>query len=58
MIFMFALMGSLGGYISARIYKSFKGTKWLRNALLTALLYPSTIYVIFVLINIFFYFEG
>ena len=58
MIFMFVLMGSLGGYISARIYKSFKGVKWLRNALLTALLYPSTIYVIFVLINIFFYLEG
>ena len=58
MIFMFVLMGTLAGYISARIFKSFKGTNWLRNALLTALLYPSIIYIIFILINFFFIIEG
>ena len=58
MIFMFVLMGTLGGYSSARIYKSFKGTNWLKNALLTALLYPSIIYIIFLIINFFFIFEG
>ena len=58
MIFIFVLMGFLGGYTSARIFKSFKGKNWLNNALLTALLYPSLIYIIFMLINCIFIFEG
>ena len=58
MIFMFVLMGILGGYSSARIYKSFKGNNWLKNALFTALLYPSIIYIVFILINFLFIFEG
>ena len=53
MILMFILMGFLGGYSSSIIYKSFKGTNWLKNALLTALLYPSIIYFIFIFINFF-----
>ena len=58
MIFMFVIMGTLGGYSSARIYKSFKGNNWLKNAFLTALLYPSIIFSIFLLINFLFIFEG
>ena len=58
MIFMFVLMGILGGYSSARIFKSFKQKNWLKNAFLTALLYPSIIYFIFVIINIFIILEG
>lgn len=58
MIFMFVLMGTLAGYSGARIYKSFKGINWLKNALLTALLYPSIIYTIFIIINFCFIFEG
>ena len=58
MISMFVLMGILGGYSSARIYKSFKGNNWLKNALFTALLYPSIIYIVFILINFLFIFEG
>ena len=58
MIFIFVIMGILGGFTSARIYKSFKGKNWLNNACLTALLYPSIIYFIFVLINCLFIFEG
>ena len=57
MILMFTLMGILGGYSSAVIYKSFKGTNWLKNALLTALLYPSIIYCIFIFTNFFLIFE-
>jgi len=53
MILMFILMGFLGGYSSSIIYKSFKGTNWLKNALLTALLYPSIIYFIFIFVNFF-----
>ena len=58
MIFMFVLMGILGGYSSARIYKSFKGNNWLKNALFRALLYPSIIYIVFILINFLFIIEG
>ena len=57
MLLMFILMGILGGYSSAIIYKSFKGTNWLKNALLTALLYPSIIYCVFIFSNFFLIFE-
>ena len=58
MILMFTLMGILGGYSSAVIYKSFRGNHWLKNALLTALLYPSIIFCIFIFSNFFLIFEG
>ena len=58
MILMFTLMGILGGYSSAVIYKSFKGTHWLKNSLLTALLYPSIIFCVFIFSNFFLIFEG
>ena len=58
MIIMFILMGTLGGYFSARIFKIFKESNWLYNACLTALLYPSIIFIIFITIDIFFIIEG
>ena len=58
MIYIFIFMGFLGGYSSSRIFKSFKGKNWLKNAILTALLYPSIIFIIFILINFLFIFEG
>ena len=58
MILMFALMGILGGYSSSIIYKSFKGNNWLKNSLLTALLYPSIIFSIFIFSNFFLILEG
>ena len=57
MILMFILMGILGGYSSAVIYKSFHGMNWLKNALLTALLYPSIIYCVLIFVNFFLIFE-
>ena len=57
MILMFILMGILGGYSSSVIYKSFHGTNWLKNALLTALLYPSIIYCVLIFVNFFLIFE-
>ena len=57
MILMFILMGILGGYSSAVIYKSFHGKNWLKNALLTALLYPSIIYCVLIFVNFFLIFE-
>ena len=57
MIFMFVFMGILAGYSSALIYKSFQGTHWVKNALMTSLLYPSIIYLIFILSNFLLIFE-
>lgn len=39
-IFLLLLVGSIGGYISTRFYKSFNGEKWKQNCLLTAALNP------------------
>ena len=53
----FIIMGFLGGYISSRVYKMFYGKYWLKNALLTSTFYPCFIFLIFFLINLFFYLE-
>ena len=58
MFISFILMGTLGGYISSRMYKMFKGKSWLRNALLTSLFYPALLYFIFLVINFLFFVEG
>jgi len=40
-ILLYAFMGFISGYFSARIYKMFQGSNWLKCATITALLYPS-----------------
>jgi len=45
-------MGIFAGYYSARMYKLFKGIYWLRCTLLTAVIYPFTILVIFLINDI------
>jgi transmembrane 9 superfamily protein 2/4 len=54
MIFLFVLMGLYGGYISSRVYKIFRGANWLKNALLTAVIYPAALFAVITIINIFF----
>ncbi|KAK9370185.1 hypothetical protein V1509DRAFT_637789 [Lipomyces kononenkoae] len=39
-LFLFAFAGVFSGYFSSRLYKSFKGEKWIKNALRTAMLVP------------------
>jgi len=46
-------MGVLAGYHSARTYKMFKGIYWLRCTILTAVSYPLTIMITFIIIDIF-----
>ena len=58
MIFLFVLMGLFGGYTSSRLYKTFHGANWLKNAILTAFLYPGMVFVVFWVINFFFAVEG
>lgn len=40
MLMMFVFMGLLGGYFSARLYKSFRGEEWKKTTLRTAMLFP------------------
>lgn len=45
-------MALFSGYFSARMYKTFKGTEWKQNAILTAALLPTAIFCIFFVLNI------
>lgn len=47
LLFIFVLLGSLAGYTSARLYKTFKGKQWQRCTLLTALLFPGICFTVF-----------
>jgi transmembrane 9 superfamily protein 2/4 len=51
------LTGLLAGYLSARFYKFFNGTSWLRCATATALFIPSIFAFYFVVIDIVDWFE-
>lgn len=52
LLLLFVLMGSVGGFISARLYKSFKGKQWQRATLFTALLFPGIAFAIFFSLNL------
>lgn len=52
MILLFVFLGVFSGYYSARFYKMFDGEKWLKNALLTAFIYPGIAFSMFLIINI------
>jgi len=52
-LLLFVFMGSFAGYVSARLYKMFSGKKWKRNTVLTALLYPGTLFVVGFIVNLF-----
>lgn len=43
-IFMYVFMGTIAGYLSARLYKTMKGREWKKSAFLTATLYPGTVF--------------
>ncbi|KAK0629592.1 hypothetical protein B0T17DRAFT_525912 [Bombardia bombarda] len=53
MIFMYTILGFVGGYTSARIYKSMQGDKWKLNIVLTPLLVPSIVFAVFFLLDLF-----
>ncbi|KAJ1453021.1 hypothetical protein M885DRAFT_525240 [Pelagophyceae sp. CCMP2097] len=47
MLMLFVLMGSFAGYHQARLYKTFKGQRWQKATLLTALLFPGVCFTVF-----------
>jgi transmembrane 9 superfamily protein 2/4 len=52
-VLLFIFMGSLGGFVSARIYKMLTGTLWRRNTALTAISFPAVIAGTAFFINLF-----
>jgi transmembrane 9 superfamily protein 2/4 len=57
-ILLFVFMGAFAGYFSSRIYKMFRGVEWKQNTLMTAFLYPGTVFVIFFILNLALWSEG
>jgi len=50
MLYVFA--GGAGGHAAARVYKSFRGTDWMTNTLLTATLVPGLTFACFLVIDV------
>lgn len=50
---LFILAGVFSGYFSARVYKTFGGTVWKQNALLTASLFPGLLFSTVFILNLF-----
>lgn len=53
MILLYTIFGFIGGYTSARVYKSFGGEAWKRNIAMTPLLIPGIVFATFFLLNLF-----
>merc|ERR1711998_67495 len=53
LLLLFVLMGIVAGYVSAVMYKGFKGSEWKMTTLKTALMFPGIIAVIFFTLNLF-----
>ena len=53
LLLLFVLMGVLAGYVSAVLYKAFRGTEWKLTTLKTALMFPGIIATIFFTLNLF-----
>ncbi|KAF9890117.1 hypothetical protein FE257_006278 [Aspergillus nanangensis] len=57
-LLIYTVFGFIGGYVSARVYKSFGGEAWKRNIVLTPVLVPSLIFGTFFLLNLFVWAKG
>lgn len=58
MLLLWILGGSVGGYISARTYKTFGGENWKLNIALTPVLVPGIVFATFFLLNLFIWIQG
>lgn len=53
MLLLWTICGSIGGYVSARVYKTFGGEAWKQNIVLTPILIPGIVFSTFFLLNLF-----
>ncbi|ANB11817.1 Emp70p [Sugiyamaella lignohabitans] len=51
MILFYTFFGIIGGYVSARAYKTFGGESWKLNLILTPVVVPGIVFVAFILLN-------
>jgi len=51
-LLLFVCMGGVNGYVTARMYKTFKGKSWQRATFLTALGFPGLCFAAFCLMNV------
>jgi len=51
-LLLYVLMGSLSGFTTARLYKTFKGKSWQRATCLTALLFPGICFTVFFILDV------
>lgn len=52
MLLLYTFMGSLAGYVSARMYKMFKGEDWKTTTLMSGLIFPGVAFGTFFSINL------
>lgn len=52
-VLLYTILGCVGGYVSARVYKTFGGEAWKQNIALTPLLIPGIVFSTFFLLNLF-----
>jgi transmembrane 9 superfamily protein 2/4 len=52
-LFLFVFAGVFSGYFSTRVYKTFAGTNWKKNALMTALIFPGFLFSCVFVLNLF-----
>merc|ERR1712029_728132 len=57
-LLLYVLMGSVAGYTTARVYKTFKGKSWQKATTLTALLYPGICFGVFFILDLAAWYEG
>ena len=58
MILLYTIFGFIGGYVSARVYKTFGGEAWKLNIVMTPVLIPGIVFATFFLLNFFLVFKG
>jgi len=54
----FVLMGTPNGYVTARLYKTFKGASWQQATTMTSILFPGLAFFVFFILNIMAWIEG
>ena len=58
MLLLWTIFGFIGGYVSARVYKTFGGEAWKQNIALTPILIPGIVFGTFFLLNLFLWAKG
>jgi hypothetical protein len=51
MIILYVCTAPIGGFVAARLYRQLGGEAWLANALMTALIFPTPLAIVFMWVN-------